>query len=322
MPDSALAELDALPQVASAHQDRPAWAADYLSTRVDQCRRRPAVAMASPARGIGVAVIDSGITSWHDDLTPARSARRYPYADQRVAEVRRLRQRRSHALRRPRARLARRRHHPRQRLRLARRQAGMAPDASLVSLKVLDAEGKGTISTIIAALDWVAANASAYNIRVVNLSVGAAVTRVLLDRSADAGGQARSSNRASSSSPRPATSAQNADGRTQYGGILAPGNAPWVLTVGASSTEGNITRRRTTWSPASVRWADARRLPGQAGSRRAGRGILSLAVPGSTLYPANAQYLVDGNVSTGYHAVSEPERHQHGGAVRCPARSR
>ena len=31
---------------------------------------------------------------------------------------------------------------------------------------------------------------------------------------------------------------QNADGGKQYGGILAPGNAPWVLTVGASSTEG------------------------------------------------------------------------------------
>src|SRR5207237_4369229 len=54
-------------------------------------------------------------------------------------------------------------------------KAGMAPNASLVSLKVLDANGKGNISHIIAALDWVVANKDAYNIRVVNLSAGAGV---------------------------------------------------------------------------------------------------------------------------------------------------
>jgi len=54
-------------------------------------------------------------------------------------------------------------------------KGGAAPDASLVSLKVLDANGNGTISTIISALEWVLANHSSYNIRVVNLSVGAAV---------------------------------------------------------------------------------------------------------------------------------------------------
>jgi len=55
------------------------------------------------------------------------------------------------------------------------RKAGTAPDAGLVSLKVLDANGSGTVSNIIAALDWVLANHDAYNIRVVNLSVGAAI---------------------------------------------------------------------------------------------------------------------------------------------------
>ena len=45
-----------------------------------------------------------------------------------------------------------------------------------MSLKVLDDRGRGVISDVIAALDWVVANKAAYNIRVVNLSVGAAVT--------------------------------------------------------------------------------------------------------------------------------------------------
>ena len=33
------------------------------------------------------------------------------------------------------------------------------------------------------------------------------------------------------------------NGQPQYGAISAPGNAPWVLTVGASSTEGTTDRR-------------------------------------------------------------------------------
>ena len=58
--------------------------------------------------------------------------------------------------------------------------AGAAPDASLVSLKVLDAEGGGTIGSILAALDWVLANHGRYNIRVVNMSVGASVNESYL----------------------------------------------------------------------------------------------------------------------------------------------
>ena len=57
----------------------------------------------------------------------------------------------------------------------AAQKAGIAPGASLVVLKVLDANGNGSIANIIAALDWVAANYQTYNIRVVNMSVGARV---------------------------------------------------------------------------------------------------------------------------------------------------
>ena len=45
---------------------------------------------------------------------------------------------------------------------------------------MLDANGGGYISNVIAALDWVVANQTTYNIRVVNLSVGAAVTESYL----------------------------------------------------------------------------------------------------------------------------------------------
>ncbi len=50
--------------------------------------------------------------------------------------------------------------------------AGMAPGADVVAVKVLDKNGSGSDSDILAGLDWVAANAKALNIRVINLSLG------------------------------------------------------------------------------------------------------------------------------------------------------
>ena len=68
--------------------------------------------------GIGVAVIDSGITPWHDDLTRGHRQQDRPAR----RRVRRLRQQPDHEVRRLGPRHARRRHHRRQRLRLVRRQ--------------------------------------------------------------------------------------------------------------------------------------------------------------------------------------------------------
>ena len=50
---------------------------------------------------------------------------------------------------------------------------GVAPGTPLVAVKVLDANGDGTLSTVICGLEWVAANAARYKIKVVNLSLGA-----------------------------------------------------------------------------------------------------------------------------------------------------
>ena len=145
----------------------------------------------------------------------------------------------------------------------------MAPDADIVSLKVLDANGQGTISDIIAALDWVAANAGTYNIRVVNMSVGAGIhesywtdpltlaAKRLVDQGivvvAAAGNFGK-----------------NAQGQIQYGGIAAPGNAPWVLTVGASSTNGTTNRTDDTMAGFSSRGPTYPGLDGKAGSCCAG----------------------------------------------------
>lgn len=49
---------------------------------------------------------------------------------------------------------------------------GVAPDAGIVAIKVLDASGSGSLDDIIAGIDWAIANKSAYDIEVANFSLG------------------------------------------------------------------------------------------------------------------------------------------------------
>ncbi|WP_297462675.1 S8 family serine peptidase [Thermococcus sp.] len=49
---------------------------------------------------------------------------------------------------------------------------GMAPGAKLVGIKVLSGEGSGSVSDIIAGVDWAVQNKDKYGIRVINLSLG------------------------------------------------------------------------------------------------------------------------------------------------------
>ena len=52
---------------------------------------------------------------------------------------------------------------------------GVASNASIYSVRVLDSEGKGVTSDVIAGLDWVLSNGETNKIRVVNLSLGKGV---------------------------------------------------------------------------------------------------------------------------------------------------
>jgi serine protease AprX len=49
---------------------------------------------------------------------------------------------------------------------------GVAPDAALVGVKVLDDEGQGTVSAIAEGVEWCIANRARYGIEVLNLSLG------------------------------------------------------------------------------------------------------------------------------------------------------
>ena len=50
--------------------------------------------------------------------------------------------------------------------------SGVAPNAGIVAIKILNDSGSGSMSNIVSGLDWVAENHDAYRIRIVNMSLG------------------------------------------------------------------------------------------------------------------------------------------------------
>jgi hypothetical protein len=87
---------------------------------------------------------------------------------------------------------------------------------------------------------------------------------------------------------------KNANGQEQFGGITAPGNAPWVLTVGASSTMGTLTRSDDTLGDYSSRGPTYLDFNAKPDLVAPGTGTISLAAPGSTFYTSKVQYLLSG----------------------------
>ncbi|HWW82319.1 MAG TPA: S8 family peptidase, partial [Vicinamibacterales bacterium] len=297
LPDSLLTQVAAHPNVFKLHYDRPVATHNYR-TAMTVGARKVNQTLGYTGAGIGVAVLDTGITSWHDDLTNTSSTT-YPYGNQRVAKFVDFVNGQSlpyddngHGSHVSGTILG-------NGYDSNGEKAGMAPGASLVSLKVLDANGQGRISTVIKALDWVATHHKTYNIRVVNVSVGAGVfesyltdpltlaTKSLVDKGITVVAAA-------------GNFGENAQGQPQWGGITAPGNAPWVLTVCASSTMGTITRADDQLAPYSSAGPTAFDFLAKPDLCAPGSGTVSLAVPGSTFYETKSAYLADGSVSLGY----------------------
>jgi serine protease AprX len=178
-------------------------------------------------------------------------------------------------------------------------RAGIAPGAQLVVLKALDGSGTGRISDVIAALDYVVSHRAELGIRVVNLSVASGVYEsYYLDPLTLAAKQAVDAGVVVVASA--GNAGRNPQGQTQYGGITAPGNAPWVLTVGASSTMGTIDRSDDTMAAFSSRGPTAIDHAVKPDLVAPGVGTESTAAPGSTLYTTRSAYLLPGTAQTTY----------------------
>ena len=293
LPDNLLKKLAGAGDVFRVHEDRPIGTHNYR-TGVTVGATTVRQTMGLTGAGIGVAIIDSGVASWHDDLTN-NSTKLYPYGNQRVSKFVDFVNGRtlpyddnghgSHVA----GTIAGNGYDS------LGQKAGIAPGASIISLKVLDANGSGSISRIIAALSWVATNAKTYNIRVVNMSVGANIHEsyftdpltVAVKKVTDMGITVVAA---------AGNYGKNTAGQEQFGGITAPANAPWVLTVGASSTQGTLTRFDDTLADFSSRGPTAIDFIAKPDLVAPGTGTISLSAPGSTFYTTKSQYLVDGPV--------------------------
>jgi serine protease AprX len=113
---------------------------------------------------------------------------------------------------------------------------GIAPAVNMISLRVLNAGGQGKDSAIVAAIDRAIALKGTYNIRVINLSLGrppaGSYVNDPLCQAAEKAWKAgivvvvAAGNRGR----------DNVQGTLGYGTISAPGNDPYVITVGAART--------------------------------------------------------------------------------------
>jgi serine protease AprX len=124
---------------------------------------------------------------------------------------------------------------------------GVAPRASLVSVKVSDDDGNTTVLDVIYGIQFAVDNKAAYGIRVVNLSLSSTVAESYRTDPLDAAVES-----AWFSGLVVVTAAGN-EGTTNDGVTFAPANDPWVITAGALDDKGTFTRLDDVLAPWSSR---------------------------------------------------------------------
>jgi serine protease AprX len=129
---------------------------------------------------------------------------------------------------------------------------GIAPAARLLNLRILNSQGTGFASNLLAALDWIMTYRAVYDIRVVNMSVGTpAIDSYRNDplcqavrRMTDAGIIVIAA---------AGNNGKGTEGEKIYGRIHSPGNEPAAITVGASNSFGTDVRGDDTVTSYSSR---------------------------------------------------------------------
>ncbi len=167
---------------------------------------------------------------------------------------------------------------------------GIAYGANLVNLRVLDANGAGSVADVIEAIDWAVSHRDQYRIRIINLSLGAPVLQPYADDPL-----CEAVERAARAGLVVVAAAGNygrtVEGQTVLGSITSPANSPHAIAVGALDTHGTADRSDDTLAPYSSRGPTAYDL------------VLKpdLAAPGHRLASAEA--------ANAYLPATYPSRH-------------
>ena len=236
LPVKALAALEKDPEVAFVSVDHPLRAMDEWTNAAMNVSA--AWNAGYNGTGIGVAVIDSGIAD-HPDLHGANGASRVVYSQSFVFLNSSTTDQFGHGT------------HVAGLVGgngassgsangYAATYAGMAPNVNLINLRVLDQNGFGTDSQVIAAIQQAINLKNTYNIRVISMSLGRPVfesyTLDPVDQAVEAAWKAGIV----------VVAAAGNNGRFSltngFGTIGVPANDPAVITVGATMTETTNTR--------------------------------------------------------------------------------
>src|SRR3989441_2879723 len=152
---------------------------------------------------------------------------------------------------------------------------GVAPDAKLISLRVLDQKGKGSMHGVLAAFDWLLHNRTTMHIKVLNLSFGApqrsSYHRELLAGVVESAWFAGITVVAAAGNDGPAA-----------GTVSMPGADPFVVTVGSFADQGTLATNDDRESVFSSR-GPTRDGFAKPDVLAPGEHIVSLRVPGTAL---------------------------------------
>jgi serine protease AprX len=282
IPVSVLAWLENHPDVAYVSPDRINKISsddDIPAVTGDVARQQFAV----DGTGIGIAVVDSGVFN-HDDLQKATgTGSRIVYSESFISGDTSTGDAYGHGTHVA-GILAGNGHdsangYPAQYI-------GVAPNANIINLRVLDATGSGSDSQVIAAIQRAITLKSTYNIRVMNLSLGRNVYEsyaldpvcqaveaawkagIVVVVAAGNGGRT------------------NSYGTQGYGSIQAPGNDPNVITVGATKTNGTPSRLDDTVASYSSKGPTLLDHVAKPDLVAPGNRVVSLEAPGNALITA------------------------------------
>ncbi len=176
--------------------------------------------------------------------------------------------------------------------------AGIAPQVRLIGMKVLDADGQGYASHALNAIEFAIDNRVALGIDVINLSLGHPVLEPPADDPL-----VQAVERASAAGIVVVASAGNfgkgaGGSKVGHGGIASPGNAPSAVTVGALRTRDTADRRDDSVASYSSRgptWYDGQIKPDILAP---GHGLIATMSSTATLYrPRSSKGPIGGYVA-------------------------
>jgi len=165
---------------------------------------------------------------------------------------------------------------------------GAAPNAKLVSIDVMDDQGMARTSDVIAAADWILANKAQYGIKVANFSLHSSVANSFMYDPLD-----KAVERLWFNGVTVVAAAGNYGYPDRPSGVpFAPGNDPFVITVGASDTGKSVSTNDDTSAPWSA-WGYTLDGFAKPDISAPGRYMVGPVPVTSTLYSERPDHIVD-----------------------------